>query len=115
MRHRKNNVKLDRNKTQRQALLRTQIFSLVKNNRISTTDAKAKYLRSKIEKLITIAKKDTLTSRRQVYQAVGNKKIGDLVIKIAQKYKEKKGGYTRLTKIGYRKGDCALITQIELL
>lgn len=115
MRHRKNKGKLDRNKTQRLALLRTQIFSLVKSKRMATTDAKAKYLRAEIEKLITIAKKNTLTSRRQVYQATGSKKIGDAVIKAAEKYKEKKGGYIRLTKIGFRKGDGALLTQIELL
>ena len=82
---------------------------------MATTDAKAKYLRSEIEQLLTVAKKNTLASRRAVYKKTANKKTGDLIIKTAEKYKDKKGGYVRLTKVGYRKCDGALLTQIEFI
>lgn len=116
MRHRKKKVTLDRKKGPRQALLRTQAISLINNKKIKTTTAKAKALRVYSEKIITKAKKNDLASKREIYKLLHNKAATDKLIKnIAPKLKDRKGGYLRLTKLGYRKGDGAPITQIEII
>lgn len=115
MRHRKKKVTLDRKKAQRLALVKSLVLALFKNKRIKTTEAKAKYLRQVAEKLITTAKKETLASDRVLYSFFNSQKSGELLKKIALTYKERSSGYTRLTRIGIRKGDGARIMLIELI
>lgn len=107
---------LDRQAAARQSLLRSLALSLVIHEKIKTTEAKAKYLRSYFEKLITIAKKGDLNARRQLLRFLPNYPgVKKLVEVIGPRYKERKGGYLRLVKIGRRKGDRAPIVQIELV
>ena len=116
MRHRKTTRTLDRNSAARSALLRHLMTSLVMHDHIITTEAKAKELRPRIERLITKAKKQTLVSRRSVrrvlYTEAATKKLFET---IAPRYKERAGGYTRLLKIGSRLGDGAQRTRLEFL
>ena len=116
MRHKKNKAILDRKKGPRKALIKTQAISLIKLGKIKTTTTKAKVLRSYVEKLISKAKIGTLASERDINKLLSNKVATKKLIKtIGPKFKDKKGGYTRLTKLGFRKGDGAPITQIEIL
>lgn len=116
MRHRKKNKILGREKAPRQALLRNLATSLVLHEKIKTTEAKAKALRPVIEKYITLAKKGDLHARRELLkffylENAAKKLIEDL----GPRYKQRKGGYTRIVKIGSRQGDRAEIVQIELI
>tara|TARA_Y100001970_G_C13865114_1_gene666149 strand:+ start:204 stop:539 length:336 start_codon:yes stop_codon:yes gene_type:complete len=89
---------------------------LVTNKRIKTTDAKAKELRSFIEPLITLAKKDDLHSRRMVIRKLSHKNIVRALFKdIAPKYVDRPGGYTRIIKLGYRDNDRAPVSIIEFV
>ena len=116
MRHRKKHKILDRHKSHRKALLINLAKSLFIYNKIKTRSAKAKNLRPFIEKLITLGKKNNLNTRRLLLRQVHSKQIANKILKdISPKYKDRKGGYTRIIKIGYRKGDGAEIVQIELL
>lgn len=116
MRHRKKTVILDRKIGSRRALLRLLAISLIKHGRIKTTAAKAKAVRSYVEKLITKAKKGGLTSYREINKYLNNREAtNDLMKKWGPKMKEKKGGYTRITKIGNRLGDGAEVCLIEIL
>lgn len=117
MRHHNNVRKFGRNKNQRIALLKGLALSLIAHGRIETTEAKAKELRPMIEKLITKAKVDTLSSRRLIIArlygltAEANKLIKD----IAPKYKSRAGGYTRITKLPRRAGDASKMAVIEFV
>ncbi|MFH0819222.1 MAG: 50S ribosomal protein L17 [Patescibacteria group bacterium] len=116
MRHRKKTVILDRKQGPRRALIKTQAISLILSKKIKTTEAKAKVLRQVVEKMITKAKKGTLASERELMKDLGYEKaVRELVSKIAPQFKDRQGGYTRLTKLGVRKGDGASLTQIEIL
>jgi len=115
MRHRKKGRKLQRKRDQRKALLRNLSESLILNEGIVTTEAKAKELRPFIERRITIAKKGDLSAIRQLRKDFSEKITQILVKKIAPRYKERNGGYTRITKIGVRKGDGAKMVKIELV
>ncbi|PCH92283.1 50S ribosomal protein L17 [Candidatus Kaiserbacteria bacterium] len=102
MKHHKKKRSLGRVRKVRTALLRSLVRSLVIHERIETTIAKARELRPQIEKLITLAKKDTLASRRVMAARMGNdtqttKKIHD---ELAPRFKERPGGYTRISKLG---------------
>jgi len=102
MKHHKKQRKFGRVRKVRTALMRSLARALILNGKITTTIAKAKEMRPYVEKLITIAKKDTVASRRLVAARLGNdmestKKLHD---EIAPKYKERAGGYTRITKLG---------------
>ncbi len=89
---------------------------LVMHKRIKTTDAKAKELRSYIEPLITLAKKNDLHSRRMVIKKLPHKNIVKLLFKeIAPRYVERPGGYTRIIKLGYRDNDRAPVSIIEFV
>jgi len=101
MRHHNHNRKLKRKSGQRKALLKTLATSLVRYEKISTTEAKAKELRPFVEKLVTYAKKGTISGRRQVEKQLSKSASFKLVNKLAPKYKERNGGYTRILSLGH--------------
>jgi len=108
--------KLSRSSSHRISLLRNQATSLFKYERIKTTLAKAKELRKFAENLITIAKRGDLSARREVARHIKDKGVlKKLFGEIAPRYKDRNGGYTRIIRIGYRTGDGALISLIELV
>ena len=115
MRHRNSGVKLNRTSSHRTAMFRNMVTSLFKHGRIKTTDPKAKELRRWADQLITLAQRGDLHARRQAMaiiqeKAVVHKLFDDAPIRFATK----SGGYTRIVKIGIRKGDAATLTMIEL-
>lgn len=117
MRHHNNIRKFGRPKNQRSALMKGLVLSLIKHEKIETTEAKAKELRPRIEKLITKAKENTLASRRIIDSRLYNSAIASkkLIESIAPKYKNRKGGYTRITKLPSRQGDASKIAIIEFV
>ncbi|MCK4535427.1 MAG: 50S ribosomal protein L17 [Desulfuromonadales bacterium] len=116
MRHRKSGRKLGRNTSHRKAMMRNMVTSLFDHEKIKTTDARAKELRKIAEKLITLAKRGDLHARRQVMQVVmDNKVVTKLFERIAPRYLERPGGYTRIIKLGHRTGDNAAMSLIELV
>lgn len=116
MRHQIDHRKLGRTTEHRIAMLRNQAISLFKHDRIQTTLEKAKELKRFAEKLITLAKKDTLHSRRIAAQDVHDPKVlQKLFSTLGPLYASRPGGYTRIVKMGWRKGDGAEIAFIELV
>lgn len=114
MRHRKKTVKLQRNASQRKALLSNLACSLIKERRIRTTLAKAKALRPVAERLVTLGKKGDLHSRRQAISYLGqNKAVGQLFGPVAEACADREGGYCRITKLGPRQSDAAPMAYIE--
>lgn len=116
MRHRKSGVKLNRTSSHRHAMFRNMVTSLLKHERIRTTDAKAKELRRWADRIITLAKKGDLHARRQALAIVREK---DVVHKLFEQAQERfgkiNGGYTRIIKLGRRPGDAAAVSLIELI
>lgn len=116
MRHRNEGRKLSRNTSHRRALLRNLVTSLLEHGRVMTTLPKAKEVRPLAEKMITLGKRDNLQARRMVHSYLLKdataKKVFDT---IAPKFADRKGGYSRIIKLGNRKGDGADIAIIELL
>ena len=107
---------LGRNSSRRKALFQSLAISLIEHEGIKTTLPKAKDLRSFIEPLITLAKEDTLSNRRLVFSKLRNKPaVGKLFSDLGPRFKERPGGYSRIIKIGYRKGDAAPLAFIELV
>jgi large subunit ribosomal protein L17 len=116
MRHLKAGRKLGRTSAHRKALFRNLVGALIQRERISTTLAKAKELRGKVEKTITLGKKGTLHARRQAFKLVPQKETVQKVFgPLAERYAKRPGGYTRIIKIGPRKGDNAPMAFIELV
>ena len=116
MRHKKSGRKLGRKVAHRKALMSNLAMALVSNKKIKTTDPKAKELRSFIEPLITRAKKGDIHSRRQVFKYISHKPtVRELFNVIAPAFSERNGGYTRITKLGFRDNDCAPISTIEFV
>ena len=116
MRHRKAHRKLGRTASHRKALLENLAATLLVHKHIRTTLAKAKELRSTVERLITFAKRGTLADRRQVLRAIQDKKIvRSLFTELAPTYQNRNGGYTRFIKLGRRRGDGAEMAIIELV
>lgn len=116
MRHQKRKFTLDRKKEARRALLLSLLQGLIKNKKIKTTSARAKFCQVNIEKIISMAKIDKPSARRQIAKTLPNKKLlSALFKKIAPKFRDRKGGYTRLIKLGTRQGDNASMAQLELL
>jgi len=122
--------KLGRTSSQRKAMLRDLATDLIVHERIQTTEARAKELRSVVEKMITLGKRGDLHARRQVAQFIrrelvtvaddeGNEKeiyaIQKLFDNVAPRYAERQGGYTRIMKMGPRRGDGAPVVVIELV
>lgn len=106
-----------RKKNQRNALMKGLVLSLIKHEKIETTQAKAKELRPVIEKLVTKANVGTIASRRFILAKLYNSatSTNKLIDVIAPKYKSRKGGYTRITKIGQRGGDASPMAIIEFI
>jgi large subunit ribosomal protein L17 len=116
MRHRKSGTTLDRKKGPREALLRSLATSVILYEKIKTTKAKAKAVRPLVERLITVGKEGTVTARRRINSKVyGDNAVKKVVEELAPRYKDRQGGYTRITAIGQRQGDGAEMVQIELV
>ena len=117
MRHHNNVRKFGRKKNQRVALMRGLALSFFRHGQIDTTEAKAKELRPYVEKMITRAMDNTLTSRRILLAKLMNneKELNVLINEIAPKYTGRTGGYTRITKLPARKSDGAQIAVIALV
>ncbi len=116
MRHKIAGRKLGRTSAHRKAMFRNMVTSLFEHERIVTTTEKAKELRPIAEKMITLAKKGDLHSRRQVLGYVRSKDIVEkLFTDIKDSFADRKGGYTRILKTGIRKGDAASMAIIELV
>ena len=115
MRHLKSGRKLNRNSSHRHAMFRNMVTSLLLHEHLHTTDAKAKELRRFAERIITLGKRGTLHARRQALSFVRSRRVvAKLFDDIAPRFSERPGGYTRITKIGIRRGDAAPISLIEL-
>ena len=116
MRHKKANRKLNRPSSQRRALLRNLVTSLFEHGRITTTHARARELKRVADKMVTLAKKGDLHSRRQALKVFYKKNVlADLFDSAQEKFGERNGGYTRILKVGYRQGDNASISLVELV
>jgi large subunit ribosomal protein L17 len=115
MKKRKSGRKLSRKKDQRKALLKTLAVSLLSKEKIKTTEAKAKELSSFVEKGINRAKNGNLASRRLLAKLFSRKIVKKLIEEIASRYGERKGGYTKIIKLGPRKSDGAKMAIIELI
>ena len=116
MRHHNKNRKFGRETNQRKALMRSLCLALIKSEKIKTTEAKAKELRPMIEKLITRGKNQTLASKKLIISKLGQKTLSKkLIEEISPKYKERKGGYTRITKLSKRGADSSPMAIIEFV
>jgi large subunit ribosomal protein L17 len=116
MRHRNKGRQLSRTSTHRTAVLRNLATSLFRHERIETTTAKAKELRPYAERLITLARRGDTHSRRLAGRKIQDRTVlGKLFDEIAPRYTERPGGYTRILKLGNRKGDAAEMSLIELV
>lgn len=116
MRHRKHGRPLGRTFSHRRALLANLATAVLERERIETTTAKAKEARILVDRLITIAKQNSLHARRQVLRVVQNQGVvAKLFSAIAPRYIDRHGGYTRLVHVGYRQGDAAEVSILELV
>ena len=116
MRHRKSGKKLNRNSSHRQAMFRNMAVSLIEHEVIKTTLVKAKELRRFAEPLITLSKEDNVANRRLVFNRTRSKAaVGKLFSDIGPRSIDRQGGYTRILKCGFRKGDSAPMAFIELV
>src|SRR5687768_15069672 len=116
MRHRNGKKKLSRTTSHRSATLRNLAIALFDHERIVTTAAKAKALRPYAEQLITLGKRGDLHARRLAARSVHNKVVlQKLFDDIGPRFEERHGGYTRILKMGFRKGDAAEMALVELV
>jgi large subunit ribosomal protein L17 len=116
MRHRKAGVKLKRDIGARRALLRGLVTNVIEEERITTTIPKAKAARPLVEKLITLAKEDNVHKRRQAAAFLTTKAaVEKLFDKLGPRFNQRNGGYTRIVKLGWRKGDGTETAKLELV
>jgi large subunit ribosomal protein L17 len=117
MRHHSNKRKFGLEKTQRNTLLNSLALNLIVREKITTTEPKAKELRPFIEKLVTRAKRGDMATRKSIISKLANRKkeVKKLFEVLAPKYADKKGGYTRVLKLGARKSDGAKMAVIEFV
>ena len=116
MRHQKSGRKLNRTSSHRKALFRNIVTSLLDHERIRTTDAKAKELRGLADRMITLGKRGDLHARRQALSVIRDKEVtAKLFGELADRYRDRPGGYTRVIKLGRRAGDAAPQSMIELV
>lgn len=116
MRHKNQRGKLNRTSAHRKALLRNMVTSLLEHEKIETTEAKAKVLRRLADQMITLGKRGTLHARRQALSVIRDENVTSKVFStLAERYRGRAGGYTRLMKSGARVGDAAPMSIIELV
>jgi len=116
MRHRKSGRKLGRSTSHRRALFRNLVTSLLEHERIETTDAKAKDLRRVTERMISLGKRGDLHARRLAMRTIQSKDVTAKVFgDLAERFRDREGGYTRVMKLRSRVGDAAPISIIELV
>ncbi len=116
MRHRKAGVKLKRDISARRALLRGLVTNVIEEERITTTVPKAKAARPLVERMITLAKEDNLQSRRQAGAFLMKPEaVEKLFEKLGPRFNQREGGYTRIVRLGWRKGDGAETAKLELV
>jgi large subunit ribosomal protein L17 len=117
MRHQKQRNKLSRDSAHRRALLRNLSREVIEHERITTSQAKAKAVKPKLEKLITLGKRGDLHARRQALSELGNDKflVHKLFEEVAPRYADRPGGYTRIVKLGPRRSDSTEMVFLELV
>lgn len=116
MRHRKAGFKLKRDVSARRALLRGLVTNVIEEERITTTVPKAKAAKPLVEKMITLAKKDSLHARRLAASyLLKPEAVEKLFEKLGPRFNQRNGGYTRIVKLGWRKGDGAETAKLELV
>ena len=116
MRHKFANRKLNRTSEHRKALFKNMLNSLIKYEQITTTLPKAKELKPKIDKAITLGKKNNLHAKKDLFSKLQDKSsVNKLVKTLSQRYEKRKGGYSRVMKAGFRYGDNAPMAVIELV
>jgi len=115
MRHRKKSEKFSRSRAQRKALVKLLLRAVIVNERITTITSRAKYMRGRVDRLITWAKADSLHHRRLAYRVLEDHRlVKKLFENIGPRFKNVVGGYTRALKVGIRKGDGASLSILEL-
>ena len=116
MRHKFGHRKLNKTSEHRKALFKNMINSLIKYEQITTTLPKAKELKPKIDKVITLGKKNSLQSKKDLFSELQSKSSVDKLLKtLSQRYEKRKGGYSRVIRAGFRYGDDAPMAIIELI
>ncbi len=116
MRHRKSGRRLGRTSAHRKAMYRNMVTSLLEHERIQTTDSKAKELRRVAERMITLGKRGDLHARRRAMRVIRDKGVTAKVFdQLAERFRDRPGGYTRVVKLGNRVGDAAPLSVIELV
>jgi len=116
MRHRNSGKRLGRNSSHRKAMMRNMVTSLLDHEKITTTDARAKELRKLADRMITLGKRGTLHARRQASEVIQDRQVvSKLFERLAPRFAERPGGYTRIIKLGLRAGDNASMSIIELV
>jgi large subunit ribosomal protein L17 len=116
MRHKMKGRKFGLESDHRKLMLKNLVLSLVEHGRINTTQAKAKEIRGLAERVITYGKKNTVHHRRLAFKILNNKDMVKKVFdELAPKYVDREGGYTRVLKNGFRRGDCAPMAIIEFV
>ena len=114
MRHLNQGRKLNRTSAHRKALFRNMFLALIRHGRITTTDAKAKELRRFADRMVTLGKKGDLPARRRAFAFIqSHQVVKKLFDDIAPRFKDRNGGYTRVIKFGWRRGDAAQLSIIE--
>lgn len=116
MRHRKSGRSLNRTSSHRKAMLSNMVIALITHEQISTTLPKAKEMRRVVDKMITLGKRGTLHARRQAHSFLrDDASVAKLFGALAERYKQRNGGYTRVLKAGFRYGDAAPMAVVELV
>ena len=116
MRHKLAYRKLNRTSEHRKALFKNMLNSLIKYEQITTTLPKAKELKPKIDKVITLGKKNNLQSKKNLFsQLLDKSSVDKLINKLSQRYEKRKGGYSRIIRAGFRYGDHSPLAIIELV
>jgi len=116
MRHRARSSKLGRTGAHRQAMYRNLVTSLLEHERVETTDAKAKQVRRLADRMITLGKRGTLDARRRALRVIRKREVAAKVFEdLAERFRERPGGYTRVLKLRTRVGDAAPLSIVELV
>jgi len=116
MRHQARSRKLGRTSAHRKAMYRNMVTSLLEHERIQTTDAKAKEVRRIAERMITLGKRGGLHARRRALRVIRRREVAAKVFdELAERYRSRAGGYTRVLKLGSRRGDAAPLSLVELV